>query len=96
MNWIHIDDAADLVVAALLRGKPGEIYLGVDGHPVTRGDFFGLASKLAGVDPPELGDDRQELGKRLSHRKAARELGFSPTYPDYRAGLRSLAGDDTV
>ncbi len=90
MNWIHIDDAAVAVGAALTKGRAGELYLGVDGSPVKRADFYRLASKLADEDPPELDIGSPDLGKRLSNRKLIEELEVSLLYPDYRRGLEAI------
>ena len=84
MNWIHIDDAAAAVCAAVKRGRKGELYLGVDGAPVKRIDFYRCAAELAGEEPPELDTTSTDLGKRLSNRKLVEELGVSLLYPDYR------------
>tara|TARA_B100000678_G_C17856058_1_gene361174 strand:+ start:72 stop:347 length:276 start_codon:yes stop_codon:yes gene_type:complete len=91
MNWIHIDDAAAAVCAAVNRGRRGELYLGVDGAPVKRIDFYRCAAELAGEEPPELDTASTDLGKRLSNRKLVEELGVSLLYPDYRRGLESIA-----
>ena len=97
MNWIHIDDAADVTVLTAQRGRPGEIYLGVDGSPVRRGDFFDFAAKCGGFAPLAFSAPSaaggEDLGKRLSHAKATRELGFQPQFPSYREGLASLVKD---
>ena len=91
MNWIHIDDAAAAVCAAVNRGRKGELYLGVDGAPVKRIDFYRYAAKLAGEEPPELDTASTDRGKRLSNRKLIEELGVSLLYPDYLRGLESIA-----
>ena len=92
MNWIHIEDAAAAVSAAAAGGRAGEIYLAVDGCPVKRSDFYRLAAKLAGVEPPERDPDSADLGKRLSNRKLIEELGVNILYPDYSSGLEDLSG----
>ena len=40
LNLIHYDDAASLVLAALLKGTSGEIYVGADMHPINRIDMM--------------------------------------------------------
>jgi len=94
MNWIHIDDAAAVAVGALERGVAGRVYLGVDGHAVARGEFWAYAARLAGVGAPEFPDDSDDLGKRISNRRAVEELGVTLRYPDYRRGLEAIAGRD--
>lgn len=90
MNWIHVDDAARAVVAAGTKGRRREIYLVVDGTPVRRRDFYELAARLAGTDPPALSSESDDRGKRCSNRKLIEELEVTLEYPDYRIGLESL------
>jgi nucleoside-diphosphate-sugar epimerase len=90
MNWIRVEDAAEAVVGAGARGRRGEIYLLVDGTPVRRRDFYGLAARLAGVEPPLLSDGVADQGKRCSNRKMLEELGIELRFPDYRLGLAAL------
>lgn len=42
INLIHYDDAAELCVAILRRGEPGEVYLGCDDAPITRQELVEL------------------------------------------------------
>ena len=42
LNLIHYDDAASLVIAALLRGSSGGIYVGADMHPISRQEMMQL------------------------------------------------------
>lgn len=91
MNWIHIEDAAAALSSAAAGGRTGEVYLAVDGCPVKRRDFYSLAAKLAGAEPPQLDAASADLGKRLSNRKLIEEFGISLLYPDYRRGLTALS-----
>ena len=90
MNWVHVDDAAAAVAAAAVRGRPGEVYLVVDGSPVRRRDFYAHAARLAGVAPPALEGNTGDLGKRCRNGKMLAELGIVLRYPNYRVGLESL------
>ena len=87
MNWIHVDDAAAAVSAAAERARAGEVYLAVDGTPITRRDFYGRACELAGVAPLDLESNPALLGKRCSAAKAREELGFEPRWPSAIEGL---------
>ena len=91
MNWIRIEDAAAVVAAATLRGRPEAVYVGVDGHPVERAEFWELAAELTGVDAPRFAGDPRDRGKRLRPERTLAELGVTLRFPDFRCGLRTLA-----
>jgi len=81
------------IIAALERGRPGEIYNAVDDEPVTQRDFFAwLAAKLNRPMPPSAPEDaemsrkRGVTNKRLSNRKLKAELGYAFRYPTFREG----------
>lgn len=96
LNMIHRDDVAGCIIAALERGRPGEIYNAVDDEPVTQRDFFAwLAAKLNRPMPPAAPEDaeasrkRGVTNKRLSNRKLKAELEYAFRYPTYREGYRA-------
>jgi nucleoside-diphosphate-sugar epimerase len=93
LNMIHRDDVAGCIIAALERGKPGEIYNAVDDEPVTQRDFFAwLAAKLNRSLPPSVSEDadasrkRGVTNKRITNRKLKAELGYAFRYPTFREG----------
>lgn len=49
-SFVHVDDAADVTVAALTRGEPG-VYNVCDGEPVRAKDWMPLASAALGAKP---------------------------------------------
>lgn len=102
-NRIHADDLAQVCVAAMRRGRGGEVYNVSDGHPTTMTDyFFRVADALGLPRPPVLplasarervsGDMRSYLAesRRIDNRKMLTELGVELLYPDLAAGLRGL------
>ena len=93
LNMIHRDDLIRAIIAALERGRGGEIYNAVDDEPVSQLEFFQwLAAKLGKPLPPVVPEvtaaprKRGLTNKRITNRKLKTELGFNFTYPDYRAG----------
>ena len=93
LNMIHRDDVAGCIIAALERGRPGEIYNAVDDEPVTQRDFFAwLAAKLDRPMPPSAPEDveasrkRGVTNKRITNRKLKTELGYAFRYPTFREG----------
>lgn len=93
LNMIHRDDLIRAIIAALERGRGGEIYNAVDDEPVSQLEFFRwLAAKLGKPLPPVMPEDtaasrkRGSTNKRITNRKLKTGLGFNFTYPGYRDG----------
>lgn len=93
LNMIHRDDLVQAIIAALERGRAGEIYNAVDDAPVSQLEFFKwLAAKLGKPLPSSVTEDfaaprkRGVTNKRISNAKLKRELGFEFHYPDHQAG----------
>ena len=93
MNMIHRDDVIGCIMAALERGRPGEIYNAVDDEPVTQRDFLAwLANRLNRPMPPPVPEDveatrkRGVTHKRISNQKLKRELEYAFRYPTFREG----------
>jgi nucleoside-diphosphate-sugar epimerase len=93
LNMIHRDDLIRVVIAALERGTPGEIYNAADNEPVTQlAVFEWLAAKLKRPLPPKVSEgvgiwrQRGVTNKRVSNAKLLAELKCKLRYPDFRAG----------
>jgi nucleoside-diphosphate-sugar epimerase len=93
LNMIYRDDLIHAIIAALERGRGGEIYNAVDDEPVSQLEFFQwLANKLGQPFPPAAPEDataprkRGQTNKRVSNRKLKTELRFSFAYPNFRSG----------
>lgn len=101
MPWVELSDAAAGMVAALERGRSGEIYNIVGDRSAGLTDLaHELASQLGTRPPRELPDWVIKLGGRyaalmgetslhVSNRKAREELGWSPTFPTIRDGVEA-------
>lgn len=101
-SWIHTDDAASATVAALERGQPGAVYNVVDDQPAELGDFAREFARDLGAPAPisipswlsriVMPFATRQLGARLpiSNARIKQELGWQPTHPTYREGLRDL------
>jgi nucleoside-diphosphate-sugar epimerase len=93
LNMIHRDDVIGAVIAALERGKTGEIYNTTDDEPVSQFDFFSwLAARTsrplpaAATENPATGRKRGVTNKRVSNQKLKMELGHRFQYPTFREG----------
>jgi nucleoside-diphosphate-sugar epimerase len=94
-NMIHRDDVAGAVIAALKRGRTGQIYNAADNEPVTQLEFYRwLADVLDRSLPPSMPDDRSDrqrgvTNKRISNQKLKTELGYQFRYPSFREGFHA-------
>ncbi len=94
LNMVHRDDVAGAVIAALQRGRPGEIYNVVDNEPVSQLVLFQwLSEKLGRPLPPAaeptgaVNRKRGATSKRVSNQKLQVELQYEFEYPTFREGF---------
>ncbi|MFI6475914.1 NAD-dependent epimerase/dehydratase family protein [Streptomyces sp. NPDC050516] len=91
---VHIDDIAELYVAAL-KAKPGSVYVGVAGVNPTAKDVALAVSRSAGIDGKvesiSLAQARERMGavadafaldQQMTSAKARTELGWTPAHTD--------------
>jgi nucleoside-diphosphate-sugar epimerase len=92
INMIHRDDVAGCIIAALEKGRPGEIYNAVDDEPVRQIDFFRWLSEALGRDMPPFaepappGGKRGATSKRVLNLKIKAGLGYRFRHPTFREG----------
>ena len=94
---VHVDDIVAGVLAA--RNAPPGAYNLADDHPCPQDDVVAFAAGLLGLPPPPIvaletlspmAHAFYAENRRVANGKAKRLLGWRPTYPDYRLGLRAL------
>jgi nucleoside-diphosphate-sugar epimerase len=103
-GWVHIQDAVSATVAALECGHASAAYNIVDDQPaswtemVTRTAMvFGaprpmaLPTWLLRIVAPYVALAMAETSMRVSNAKAKSELGWTPSMPTYRDGIRAMA-----
>lgn len=105
MPFIELSDGAAGVVAALEKGRSGEIYNIVGDESVGLEDLAATVAEVIGSRPPRwipmwlmrLGGRYAVVvsGTRLfvSNRKAKEELGWEPRYPTVREGVEAAADE---
>ncbi|MBI5386625.1 MAG: SDR family oxidoreductase [Verrucomicrobia bacterium] len=93
LNMIHRDDVVGAIIAALERGRAGEVYNVADDEPVTQTGFFRWLSAHLGRPMPSEGADvasaspkRHLTNKVVSNAKLKAELGCAFKYPTFREG----------
>jgi nucleoside-diphosphate-sugar epimerase len=105
VNLIHVDDAAQIVLAAESRGRPPRTYLVADGHPVERRTYLSYLAEVSGLPPPRFRDSADEAqgvaaaaaetrggNKQVSNARMLAELGVELAYPSYREGVAASVG----
>lgn len=100
VSRIHVDDLAEALVAAWMRGRSGEVYLLCDDEPVTSQEYAELTASLLALPLPptvERADIREEMtssgferrvaARRCSNRRMREELLYAPRFPSIREGI---------
>ena len=98
MNLIHVDDAAQIVLAAEQRAATPGLFLVSDGNPVSRREYARHLARLLGVrqvrfeDPPPDGSQalRASTHKRVRNTHMLRQLNVTLRFPSYREGLAAI------
>ena len=90
-DWIHTEDHSSAVLAILEHGRIGETYLiGANGEKNNK-EVIELILELMNKDPKDYEhvNDRpgHDLRYAIDASKLERELGWTPKYTDFRAGL---------
>ncbi|MDJ0806238.1 MAG: SDR family oxidoreductase [Gammaproteobacteria bacterium] len=99
-NHIHSLDLVQICLAAMQRGRSGEVYNVSDGHPGSMTGYFNQVADFLGLSRPPIiarEEAQQQLSpgmlsylresRRLSNRKMLRELGVFLSYPTLAEGL---------
>ncbi|MCP9449437.1 MAG: hypothetical protein NNA21_05175 [Nitrospira sp.] len=97
VNLIHVEDLANICLAALAQGIPGEAYNVSDGTPRTWREICHLASERFEVQPVvEVGDG--SIGKRIDNRKLLSLLaqaGVPLLHTDLLRSLEQIVAAET-
>jgi nucleoside-diphosphate-sugar epimerase len=95
LNLVHVDDAAQAVVAALDAPAPSDLYLVSDDRPVRRREYYALVADVLNAPPPRFIDPapgspeaaRDAASRRVANRRMKAELGVELAYPDATTGV---------
>jgi nucleoside-diphosphate-sugar epimerase len=102
-NRIHIDDLVAVCLAAMARGRDGEVYNVSDGRPGNMREYFDQVADLYNLSRAPLitlAQARESLSpgmlsylgesRRLDNRKMLEELGVVLRFPNLSSGLRAV------
>lgn len=100
-NRVHADDLARICLAALERGKDGDVFNVSDGSSGTMTGYFNAAADRLGLPRPAqvtMEEARRVMtplmisyfseSRIVDNRKMLAELGITLLYPDLAAGLK--------
>jgi nucleoside-diphosphate-sugar epimerase len=87
VTLVHIADMAMATLAALARWPSRQALIVADSEPSRWRDLFGYIARAAGGPLPLPGGPARLPSFRVSNRRAAEVLAWSPHYPNHRVGL---------
>jgi nucleoside-diphosphate-sugar epimerase len=103
-SFLHADDLATATLAAIERGRPGEIYNIVDDEPAPTREWLPFLAKELGAKPPRhvpawlarivaspAAVAMMTESRGASNAKAKAELGWKPSHPSWREGFAASA-----
>jgi nucleoside-diphosphate-sugar epimerase len=103
-SFLHTDDLATATLAAIERGRPGEIYNIVDDEPAPTKEWLPYLANAVGAKPPRkvpawlakivaspAAVAMMTESRGASNAKAKAELGWQPTHPSWRDGFAASA-----
>jgi nucleoside-diphosphate-sugar epimerase len=104
LNLIHVDDAAEVVLAAEAQAQAPRTYVVSDGHPVERQAYYAELARLLGAPPPRFEPpapdsprtSRAASSKRLDTARLVSELCPRLAYPSFREGLAAIVTAETA
>lgn len=93
MNLMHMEDIVQSVALLFKKAEAGQVYLGSDGQPAKRSEFYGwLCEQLGKPQKPSLATQTALRGKRCRNDRLC-ALGQTFHYPSFREGYGALLAE---
>ena len=96
LNLIHVDDAAELLLAMAQPDHRASIELGCDDSPHTKHDYYHWLADRLGTSPPVFtssGNRSASSSKICSNSITCRRTGWRPKFPSFKDGLSEILKD---
>jgi nucleoside-diphosphate-sugar epimerase len=103
-SFLHTDDLASATLAAIEKGRPGEIYNIVDDEPAPTREWLPYLAETLGAKPPRhvpawlariaaspAAVMMMTESRGASNAKAKAELGWAPSHPSWRESFAASA-----
>ena len=98
---IHVEDAAQILMASIKAPRPGAIYNLCDNQPAPPQEIIACAAGMIGMPVPEAEPfESAEMtpmarsfyadSKKVSNARIKDDLGITLKYPDYRSALAAI------
>ncbi|MBX3412167.1 MAG: SDR family oxidoreductase [Pirellulales bacterium] len=101
LNLIHVDDAANVVLAAETNARLPSLYVVADGQPVLRREYYKELARQLGAPAPRFTPPpadapaaaRATTDKRICNARLLAELRPVLSCPSYREGLAAILAE---
>ena len=95
VSRIHLDDLAQIILAALQKAKPGSIYVAADSRPATHREVAQwlcdrLKLQLPATVPLDMVHETLRGNRRINAKKVLLDLGVQLRYPSFIEGYESM------
>ena len=90
VNFIHVQDLVQILMAAAQAGRQGATYLAADGRPQRWDRLIEGWQKEFDLNLPSVCAQSRRSSKQIDSRASLAELGVTLLFPDVQSGVRKL------
>ena len=92
LNFIYVDDAANLIKCIGSFDSTNRIELGCDGMPIKRKEYYSFLARLMNQAPPRFNTNKAIRGKgrRCDNKLTISRTGWQPEYTDGKQAISKL------
>jgi nucleoside-diphosphate-sugar epimerase len=93
MNLIHVEDIVQAVALLFKKAEAGSVFLGCDGQPPKRSEFYAWLCEQLGKSWKPSFDRKAGMGGKRCRNDRLCALGQSFRYPSFREGYGALLAE---